>query len=172
MESWLQARREEDPEDRAARHGILRPHVPLVAFDDRPHDDEAHSQSVVFGRKEGLEQMRYDIGAETRPRIAHTQLDVALMNVRGDHDGPTRCRGACRVEAVQREIHDDLLQLYGVASNKYGRGVARDSQLRATRQCISLEQRRRGAAHFAQIHGGLGWPLLPQKKTDVTYDFR
>ena len=104
------------PEHGAGAAAILRVHTSVMPFDDRPHDRQSHSQPLVLRREEGLEEPLLRVERQARTIVMNRDLRGAVARCRAHAHPSVRAHSRRRVERVEREIDDDLLQLDGITT--------------------------------------------------------
>jgi hypothetical protein len=88
-----------------------------VTLDDRPAYRKANAHALGFACIEGLEQIGFDLGIESRTVIGHRDNDMLAAVVRRlyhDLGVLNRCHG---VKAVAEKIDKDLLYLDAIDQN-------------------------------------------------------
>src|SRR3984893_14098743 len=88
-----------------------------MRFDDPPTDGQSHTGALRFRGEECLENTLGFIDGKPDARIAHRNQWLAIL-------GPLRCDGQLttrvlhRLDAVEHEVHQDLLQLDAICCRR------------------------------------------------------
>src|SRR5271165_3981298 len=90
-----------------------RPQAAAMRLDDPPTDGQSHTGALRFCREECVENALGLIDRKTDARITHRNLELAML-------GPFRCDGQFTtrlshcLDAVEHEVHQNLLQLHAI----------------------------------------------------------
>src|SRR6478752_1220327 len=147
-----------DAEDCTALISVLSPHSPVVSLDDGLHDRQTQAQALRLRGEERLEEVWLNIRGQSRPVVAHCNLDLLAPNLRSDGDVRIRRRRG-RIERVDQEIHHDLLKLNGITGDRWYARIEREGDVRKASQHVVLEKACRCSTDFVEVHR-LWWQFL------------
>src|SRR5467141_4643606 len=87
------------------------PQAAAMRLNDRPTDGQPHTSPVILGRKECLEDLLRLLLRQSHAGIAHRNQQLTVAGFRLDGEFTSATRFLHGVDAVEHEIHEDLLQL-------------------------------------------------------------
>src|SRR3954453_23499218 len=155
LPGWRQRERERRPWPSVGRC----PYPPSVRLDDGTADRQSHAHPVGLGGEEGIEQLMHILGIDANPIVLYLYQHLAVFALARPDQQLTRTVGnGCHgLDAVDRQIHDDLLQLNPVGEHHRQRGRELEPQAHPIVEQLSLNQQDQLLDDVVEIEQGPLW---------------
>src|SRR5260370_19852394 len=90
------------------------PQAAAMRLNDRPTDGQPHTSPLIFGRKECLEDLFCLLRGQSHTGIADRDQQLTIAGFQLDGKLTSACRFLHGIDAVEHEVHENLLQLHAV----------------------------------------------------------
>ncbi len=90
------------------------PQAPAVGLDDRTADGQPHTSPVIFGRKECIEDLFRLLRRKSPTGITDRDQQLSIAGFRPDGKLTSARHSLHGIDAVEHEVHENLLQLHAV----------------------------------------------------------
>src|ERR1700704_1722885 len=146
------------------------PQPPLVSFDDRPADRQAHPHTVGFGREERVEYPIDVARVHARPGVRNRYRYVAVVMHRGFYRQDARpAHAGHRIDGVGDQVDKHLLQLNSVACYLRHLFIQLGFDLYPVLHQILPHQGKRFPDEIVEVHRG-SFPVILLEERPNTLD--
>src|SRR3954471_6372887 len=168
LPGWRQRERERRPWPSVGRC----PYPSAVRLDDGTGDRQSHAHPVGLGGEEGIEQLMHILGIDANPIVPHLYPHLAVFVLaRPDQQFTAAVGNGCHgLDAVDRQIHDHLLQLDPVAEHHRQRGRELKPQAHPIVEQFSLNQQDQLLDDVVEVEQGPLWSTLLQQPSQTPND--
>src|SRR5882724_9682331 len=101
----------------ATRRVVFSPQATAMRFKDGTTDAKPHAGPVELGGKEGIKDLVRLLWGKSHAGIAERHQNLLVFRLRLDHEFPATFYIFHRLNAIDHEVHQHLLQLHTISHN-------------------------------------------------------